>query len=260
MIITKAPIYMIMFVSGSMGHFIAQVLLAIKENNLGYFLINSKGGCDDLQYAKNENFCYVRIHNDKYALLKNKKFIDLDYDVSRELRSINRKKEIDKLTFKKNFIVPKKPKPDVFYITNKVKPWYLTLNHFHYTENEYYDKFENTINQFPNLKFLIIKSRQTDLKLLIVLKRYKDYMHMTTDDYAQETVYGGFNQQNNMLNYLDNKLIAYTTIEFRDIINNPLLCYNIICDYLGEKSILQQDILNKWNEYLSLNEKLYGKL
>jgi len=260
MIITKAPIYMIMFVSGSMGHFIAQVLLAIKENNLGHFNIDSKGGCHDLQYAKNENFCYVRMHNNKYALLENKNFIDIAYDVSKNLHLINRKKEIDKLTFEKNFIVPKKTKPDVFYITNKVKPWYLTLNHFHYTEYEYYDNFENTINQFPNLKFLIIKSRQTDLKLLSVLKRYKDNTHTTTEEKAQKDVDSIFNRQNNMLNYLDKKLIAYTTIEFRDIITNPLLCYNIICDYLGENSKLQQDILNKWNEYLSLNEKLYGKL
>jgi len=64
----------------------------------------------------------------------------------------------------------------------------------------------------------------------------------------------------NMLKYLDSKLINYTTIEFRNIIDNALLCYNIICDYLGENSILQQDILQKWNDYISINEKLYGKL
>jgi len=97
------------------------------------------------------------------------------------------------------------------------------------------------------------------MELLSLLKHKKDMFKLSYKD-AKRQVKRDNEAQVNMLRYFDIKSIAYTTMEFRDIITNPLLCYNIICNYLGEKSILQQDILQKRNDYISINEKLYGKL
>ena len=251
MIITEAPIYMIMFTGGAMGHFIAQVILSIKYDR-SYFNISNDGSCHALRYNKNRNFCYLRVGGNHYESIK-KRIINLDYDLD------NSSKRIDRRSFKKRFRIPKKDKPDIFYITKEVNPWYLTTNHFHFSENDCYDTFENTVSQFPNLKFLVIQSYESDIELLTMLKHKKDIDKQPYKDVVRQ-IERDNNCKVNMLKYLDSKSINYTTIEFRNIIDNPLLCYNIICDYLGENSILQQDILQKWNDYISINEKLYGKL
>ena len=235
MIMSKSPIYMLMFVGGAMGHFIGQVILSIKNERLQHFNTNDKGCCHRLAYDKNSNFCYLEIGSDHCESIKSSR-IRLMYDTGIGVNS----KKITRTQFRRNFVIPKKSKTDIFYITKRIMPWYFTLNHFHFTENDYYDSFENTISQFLNLKFLVIRSYDSDMELLSLLKHQKTMFKLPYNE-AKRQVERDNEAQVNMLRYLDVKSIAYTTMKFRDIITYPLLCYNIICDYLGENSKLQQE-------------------